>query len=97
PDAPAGAAFPVTVTDGLGRTVTVPRKPERIVSLAPAMTETLFAVGAGPRVVAVTTSDSYPPEVKQLPTVGGFAPKTISTESVLALKPDLVLTAGHYH
>lgn len=95
PAAPAAdAGFPVTVTDGTGRSVTVARKPERIVSLAPAATETLFAVGAGPRVVAVTTSDTYPPEAKQLPTVGGFSPKTISTEAVLALRPDLVLTAG---
>jgi iron complex transport system substrate-binding protein len=97
PESSGDAGFPITVTDGLGRSVTVPRRPEKIVSIAPAMTETLFAVGAGPRVAAVTTSDSYPPEVKTLPTVGGFSPKTVSTEAVLALRPDLVVTAGKFH
>ena len=94
PTTDVGPVYPLTVADGLGRTVTIPRRPERIVSLAPAMTETLFAVGAGPRVVAVTTADSYPPEVKQLPTVGGFTPKTLSTEAVLAQRPDLVVLTG---
>jgi iron complex transport system substrate-binding protein len=92
PDAP----FPVTVRDDLGRTVTVTRRPARIVSLAPALTETVFAVGAGTRLVAVTTMDTFPPEVKQLPTIGGFAPETISLEAILAQKPDLVLAGGQF-
>src|SRR5262249_58558242 len=82
--------------DDLGRTVTVSRPPRRIVSLAPGITETLFAVGAGPRLVAVTTTDTYPPEVKRLPTVGGFAPETISLETLLAQKPDLVIAGGRF-
>jgi iron complex transport system substrate-binding protein len=68
----------------------------RIVSLAPAVTETVFSVGAGPRLVAVTTTDTFPPEVKQLPKVGGFAPETISLETILAQKPDLVLAGGRF-
>jgi iron complex transport system substrate-binding protein len=91
PEATPDGAFPLSVTDDLGRTVTVPRRPARIVSLAPGITESLFAVGAGPRVVAVTTTDTYPPEVKQLPKIGGFAPQTISLEAILAQKPDLVI------
>src|SRR5262249_59362836 len=82
--------------DDLGRTVTVSRPPRRIVSLAPGITETLFAVGAGPRLVAVTTTDTHPPEVKRLPTVGGFAPETISLEALLARKPDLVIAGGRF-
>jgi iron complex transport system substrate-binding protein len=92
PDAP----FPVSVHDALGRNVTVASRPARIVSLAPGITETVFAVGAGPQLVAVTTTDTYPPEVKQLPRVGGFAPETISLEVVLAQKPDLVLAGGRF-
>jgi iron complex transport system substrate-binding protein len=92
----ADGAFPVTVRDDLGRTATVSRPPMRIVSLGPGVTETLFAVGAGPRVVAVTTTDTYPPEIKQLPTVGGFAPETISLEALLAQKPDLVIAGGRF-
>jgi iron complex transport system substrate-binding protein len=97
PPAPSSEeGFPLTVTDALGRTVTIPRRPRRIVSLAPAVTETLFAVGAGPRVVAVTTMDTYPAEVKRLPKVGGFSPETISTEAILAQGPDLVLAGGAF-
>ena len=87
---------PITVTDDLGRTVTLGRRPARIVSLGPAVTETLFAVGAGPSVVAVTTTDDFPPEVGRLPTVGGFAPETISLETIVARKPDLVIAAGRF-
>src|SRR5262249_31243340 len=89
-------AFSVTIRDDLGRTVTVSGPPRRIVSLAPGITETLFAVGAGPQLVAVTTTDTHPPEVKQLPTVGGFAPETISLEVLLAQKPDLVIAGGRF-
>jgi iron complex transport system substrate-binding protein len=95
-EAKPDGAFPVTIRDDLGRTVTVSRPPTRIVSLAPGITETLFAVGAGPRVVAVTTTDTYPPEVRQLPTVGGFAPETINLEGLLAQKPDLVIAGGKF-
>jgi iron complex transport system substrate-binding protein len=63
--------------------------PARIVSLAPSVTETLFALGAGDRVVAVSDYCDYPPEVKRLPHVGSFnAP---SVEAVLAQRPDLVI------
>jgi iron complex transport system substrate-binding protein len=89
-------AFPITIRDDLDRTVTVSRPPSRIVSLAPGITETLFAVGAGDQVVAVTTTDTYPPGVKGLPTVGGFAPETISLETLLAQKPDLVIAGGRF-
>ena len=64
-------------------------KPARIVSLAPSVTETLFALGAGDRVVAVSDYCDFPPEAKRLPHVGSFnAP---SVEAVLAARPDLVI------
>ena len=63
--------------------------PQRIVSLTPALTEILFAVGAGDRVVGVTQYCDYPPAAKDKPKVGGYI--NPSVESVLALKPDLVL------
>lgn len=67
----------------------VSAKPARIVSLAPSTTEILFAVGAGPRVVAVTRYCDYPPEVKTLPRMGGVM--DLNLEAVLAMKPDLVV------
>jgi iron complex transport system substrate-binding protein len=63
--------------------------PKRVVSLAPNLTEIMFAIGAGERVVGVTTYDDYPEEVKQLPRVGGFIDPSV--EAILALEPDLVI------
>lgn len=65
--------------------------PQRIVSLTPALTEILFAVGAGDRVVGVTQYCDFPPAAKTKPKVGGYV--NPSVESVLALKPDLVLVS----
>ena len=62
--------------------------PQRIISLIPAVTETLFAVGAGAQVVGIGTYDTYPPEIQSLPRVGGVIDP--DTERILALKPDLV-------
>lgn len=66
--------------------------PHRIVSLVPATTEMLFAMHAGDRVVAVSSYDTYPPEVEQLPRVGGLLDPYV--EPLLALKPDLVIVYG---
>ena len=64
----------------------------RIVSLVPALTEMLFAIGAGPQVVAVSSYDEFPPEVTTLPRVGALLDPDV--ERILMLKPDLVLTYG---
>jgi iron complex transport system substrate-binding protein len=82
-------AFPVTVTDDANRTVEIATEPARIVSLAPANTEILFALGAGDRVVGVTSYDDYPAEVADIAKVGDFAGPNI--EAVAAAEPDLVL------
>ena len=66
--------------------------PRRIVSLVPAVTEMLFAIGAGPQVVAVSNYDVEPPEVRSLPTVGALIDP--DTERIIALRPDLVITYG---
>jgi iron complex transport system substrate-binding protein len=79
--------------DDLGRPVGGRKPAERIVSLSPAATEILFAVGAGPKVVAGTEFDTYPEEAKKLPRVGGFTPQSIHVEAILAHKPDLVVAA----
>lgn len=64
----------------------------RIVSLVPALTEMLFAIGAGPQVVAVSSYDEFPPEVKSLPHVGALLDPDM--EQILALRPDLVISYG---
>lgn len=87
--APPESAFPVTIVDGVGNEVTLEREPERIVSLAPGHTETLYALGLGERVVGVTAYCNYPPEAAEKTAVGDFA--GIDLEQVVGLDPDLVL------
>lgn len=80
-----------------GWTLCVPRPiettadaaPLRIVSVVPAVTEMLFAIGAGPRVVAVSSFDEQPPEVTRLPRVGALLDPDL--ERILTLRPDLVI------
>jgi iron complex transport system substrate-binding protein len=64
--------------------------PQRIISLVPALTEMLFAIGAGPQVVAVSSYDEDPPQVTSLPRVGALLDPDV--ERILSLKPDLVIT-----
>lgn len=66
--------------------------PRRIVSLVPALTEMLFAIGAGSQVVGVSSYDQYPPEATSLPRVGALLDP--DTERILSLEPDLVITYG---
>jgi len=82
----------MTITDSLGRNVTLPEKIDRIISLAPGNTEILFALGLGDKVVGVTDYCDYPEEAKNKTKVGGF--KTVNTEKVVSLSPDLVLITG---
>jgi iron complex transport system substrate-binding protein len=69
-----------------------PGKGQRIVSLVPAVTEMLVAIGAGPQVVAVSSFDHFPPEVDALPKVGALI--NPDTERILAMRPDLVVVYG---
>ena len=79
------------VTDDLGRTVTIPLKVTRVVSLAPNLTENIFAVGAGDRLVGVTTFCNYPEEAKSIAKIGDTM--TPNMESIIALKPDVVFVS----
>lgn len=85
---PASAGFPLTVTDDLGVKMTFDTAPQRIVSLAPSLTELLFALGIGDRVVGVTDYCQYPPEALKKPKVGGYI--NSSQEKIVSLAPDVV-------
>ena len=87
--AATAAAFPATVTDFQNRSVTVPRRPERVVSIGPSITEFLFALGAGSRVVGVDDFSDEPAAAARLEKVGGIK---VNFEKVVSLKPDLVLS-----
>lgn len=86
--APLPADSAVAVTDASGRTVRLPRPARRVVSLLPAGTETLFALGAGDRVVGRTRYDDLP-QVQHLPSVGGGLDPSL--EVLASLRPDLVV------
>jgi len=84
---------PGTYTDDLNRSVSINKIPERIVSHVPSITETLFALGLGERVVGRSDFDDYPEEAKLKPSIGNYFNPSI--EKIVALDPDLVLTDGH--
>lgn len=76
----AGCGKPRTAVEGL---------PKRVVSLAPSLTECIYAVGAGDRLVGVTAFCNYPPEAESLPRIGGYS--DTNYEQIYKLQPDLVI------
>jgi iron complex transport system substrate-binding protein len=88
-------AFPQTVTDDDGEQVTIGAVPQRIVTFAPSMTEILFALGLGDRVVGVSGRyDDHPAEARDIQEVGGAGDFGVdpNIETVVSLQPDLFLT-----
>jgi len=78
----------ITIIDDMGRTVTIPKTPERIVSLASSATETLYALGAGDKLVGRDKYSTYPEEVKNVQEVGsGSSP---NLEMIIGLQPDVL-------
>jgi len=77
------------VTDQLGREMTIPDNPQRIVSLAPNITEIIYAIGQGHRLVGATRFSDYPPEAARLPKVGSYV--YLDLERIVGLKPDLCI------
>jgi len=74
----------------MNRTVTIPKEPQRIVSLAPSITETIFYLGAGDKLVGVTKYADWPPAVKNITKVGGYGAYA-NLEEIAKLKPDLII------
>ena len=83
----------ISVTDGLGRLLSLPAPAKTVVSLAPANTEILFAIGAGSQVVGRDSFSDYPEAAKSVQDIGGSMGK-YNTEAIVALHPDLVLAGG---
>jgi iron complex transport system substrate-binding protein len=83
------AAGGVSASDSLGRRLVLAEKPERIVSWAPNVTEILFALGLGDKVVGVTSYCDFPPQARRLPKIGSITAPDL--ERTLALSPDLVI------
>src|SRR6202020_256878 len=77
------------LTDESGRKVTVPDHPHRVICLLPSVTDTVFALGSGDDVVAVSDYTTYPPAALKKPSIGSLVKPSI--ETILSLHPDLVL------
>jgi iron complex transport system substrate-binding protein len=90
---PSPIAYPLTITDDEGTSVTIPKAPSRIVSLTPATTELLFAIGLGPKLVGRTEADDYPPAAATVETVASFT--AVDVEKIVGLEPDLVIAGGN--
>jgi iron complex transport system substrate-binding protein len=94
---PNPSDLPITLTDNMNHTVTLTAYPERIVSLAPANTQILFAVSAGDKVIAVTDYDNYPYDFSawvaagNMTSIGSYYNPAI--EPIVALNPDLIIAA----
>ncbi|MFP5392805.1 MAG: cobalamin-binding protein [Gammaproteobacteria bacterium] len=87
----AGAA--ITVTDDDGRTVTLAKPAQRVIAMAPHVTELLFAAGGGERIVGAVTYSDYPEAAKRIPNIG--TNRQIDLERVIAMKPDLIVVWMH--
>lgn len=99
PSASAAAAFPETLTDDEGTQVTIQSQPTKIVSLMPAVTETLYALGAGDKIVGKAQDIAlYPPQASAVPDVEKFdnGAVAVDVEKIVAAKADLVIAGGNF-
>lgn len=90
PTTTPASQFPMNVTDSFGRTATITKAPERIISLSPANTEILFDLGLGSKIVGNTDYCDYPAEAKNITHVAGYS--TFNYEMITAASPDVIFS-----
>lgn len=88
----ASESFSREVTDEIGRKVNIQQFPRRIISLAPGITETLYALNLDDNIAGVTTFCDWPADARKKPQIGGFTNPSI--ETIVSLKPDLILATA---
>ncbi len=86
-------SYPLTITDGLGNEVTIEQEPQRIISLSPANTEILYALGAGERVKGRTDYCNYPQEASEVDSIGTYTSPNM--ELILSLEPEIVFASDY--
>ncbi|EES91028.1 ABC transporter substrate-binding protein [Clostridium botulinum] len=86
--------YPLKIKDSYNREVTIDKEPTRIVSIAPNITETVFALGKGEKLVGKTDYCDYPKDVKKVQTIGSLTKPNI--EKIVELKPDVVIASTHF-
>jgi iron complex transport system substrate-binding protein len=84
----------LSITDSYHRTITLAKRPERIISASPAITEIIFALGQGNKLVGRTDFCKYPPESQKIPPIGGLIDPSV--ETIVSLNPDLMIASTHF-
>lgn len=90
----AQTSYPLTLTDGEGRSVTIKSEPQRVISVAPSVTEIFFAIGAGDKLVGRTDYCNYPAKASDVTSIGTLREPNI--EKIAELEPDIVIVATHF-
>ena len=93
-EATVGVTYPLKIKDSYNREVTIDKEPTRIVSIAPNITETIFALGKGDKLVGRTDYCDYPKEVSNITSIGSLTEPNI--EKIVELKPDIVIASTHF-
>lgn len=88
------SSYSVTIKDSYGRTITLNKEPKRIISIAPNITEIIFALGKQNELVGRTDYCDYPTAAKKITSIGTLEQPNI--EKIAALKPDLVIASTHF-
>lgn len=86
--------YPLTVKDSRGKEVVIEKEPERIISVAPNITELVYALGKGDKLVGRTDYCNYPTEAKSVQSIGSLTDPNI--EKIIELKPDVVIASTHF-
>ncbi|WP_027624197.1 ABC transporter substrate-binding protein [Clostridium lundense] len=86
--------FPLTVKDSYGREVTIEKEPSKVISIAPNITETIYALGKENKLVGRTDYCDYPAQAKNVTSIGGLQDPNM--EKIVELKPDLVIASTHF-
>ncbi len=86
--------YPLTLTDSMGREITLESEPKRVISIGPNITETIYAIGAQDKLIARTDYCDYPEEVSQKDSIGSLREPNI--EKILELNPDLIIASTHF-
>lgn len=90
----SATVYPLTFVDSFDREVVIESEPMKIVSIAPSVTETVYAIGAGDKLVARTDYCDYPAEALDVSSIGSLSEPNI--ESIAALEPDLIIASTHF-
>lgn len=91
---PVQAYYPLQITDSYDRVVTIESAPQKVISIAPSITETIYALGKGDLLVGRTDYDDYPVEIFDVASVGSLSDPNI--ETITEIDPDLIIASTHF-